>query len=199
MYTYLKPLAVREQLLSHQLRVFTPLAFTRLFGATPTQTKYFLEEQARNGLLVRLKRGLYALQTEPLAEQEIANALYQPSYLSFEYALAFYNILPEMPHLITSATTKPTRLFSVAGREYAYHTLKPAAYTGYTRHILSGRPVLMAEPEKAVADYLYYVSLGKKPRNDRLITGSLNREKVQHFAARFGRPQIVALADALFL
>ena len=64
------------------------------------------------------------LKTDPAEEAEIANRLYQPSYLSFEYALAFYNLLPEMPYGVTSATTKPTRNFIINGLGFNYLTIK---------------------------------------------------------------------------
>ncbi len=131
MYTYLKPLTVRDTLLRQGVRTFTPVTFARFFHTKPHQTKYFLEQQTEEGLLLRLKKGLYALKTDLPAEEELANALYQPSYISFEYALAYYGMLPEMPYQVTSATTKATRTFTTAGLSFSYYTIKQPAYTGY--------------------------------------------------------------------
>jgi predicted transcriptional regulator of viral defense system len=187
MYAFLKPLSVRDELLRKKAIIFTLLDFERFFGVSPTQTKYFLEENTRSNLFLRLKNGLYALRTDLPPEEEIANQLYRPSYLSFEYALAAHNILPEMPYAITSATTKPTRVFNVEERTFSYLTIKRAAYAGYMPMKREGRVVLMAEPEKALVDYLYFVSLGKKQRNDRLNTGDLNKQKALGYASLFNR------------
>jgi predicted transcriptional regulator of viral defense system len=187
MSTLLKPLEVRAELLRRGLLVFTSNDFQRLFHASPLRAKYFLEASTQNGLLVRLKRGLYALKEQLPPEEEIANRLYRPSYLSFEYALAAYNLLPEMVYTITSATTKPTRTFVVAERTFAYFTIRRGAFTGYMPTQRNGHTVLMAEPEKALVDYLYFVALGKKSRNERLRLDPLNRRKIWRYARLYRR------------
>ena len=188
MYTFLKPIPVREELLKRGVGLFTPQEFQRIFRTSESRTKYFLEEYVAGGLFVRLKKGLYMLRTDPLPEEEIANRLYRPSYLSFEYALATYSLLLEMPYSVTSATSKPTRTFTVGEKTFSYFTIKREAFTGYVPIKRAGRTVLLAEPEKALVDYLYFVSLGKKPKNDRLNTASLDRQKVLHYASLYKRP-----------
>ena len=187
MYTLLKPVSVREELLHRGVGIFTPQDFQRIFCANRLRTKYFLEEYTRGGLFLRLKNGLYALKTDPPPEEEIANRLYRPSYLSFEYILAAYNILPEMPYSVTSATTKPTRAFAVGERTFSYLTIKRAAFAGYAPARRAGRTVLIADPEKALVDYLYFVSLGRKPGNDRLNTNGLDRQKMLGYASLYQR------------
>ena len=193
-----RPLRVQEALLERGMNVFTNAEFQRLFATTPVQTKKFLEDYTKRGLLRRLKRGLYTLQIQPPSEEEIANALLHPSYLSFEYALAHHNVLPEMVYTVTSATTKDTRSFVIEDKTFAYYTIKKEAYTGYTAIKKGERQrVLIAEPEKALADYLYFVSLKKKPANDRLRLTHLNMKKVREYAALFNRPALMELVKNL--
>jgi predicted transcriptional regulator of viral defense system len=183
MYTLLKPLPIRGELLKRGVGIFTPQDFQRIFRTTESRTKYFLEEYTKGGLFLRLKNGLYMLKTDPPPEEEIANRLYRPSYISFEYALGAYSILLEMAYAVTSATTQPTRTFQVGERTFSYFTIKKEAFTGYIPVKRGGRTVLMAEPEKALVDYLYFVSLGKKPKNDRLNTVNLDKQKVLSYAS----------------
>lgn len=190
MYTLLKPIAVREELLRRDVRVFTPRDFQRIFGVNPLKTKYFLEEHTRDGLFLRLKNGLYVLKTDLPSEEEIANRLYRPSYLSFEYVLAAYNILPEMPYAVTSATTKPTRVFAVEEKTFSYLTIKRVAFAGYAPTRRNGRVVLVADPEKALVDYLYFVSLGRKLDNERLDTTGLNKQKALDYAGLYQRTSL---------
>jgi predicted transcriptional regulator of viral defense system len=197
MYTLLKPLPVRQELLKRAVTIFTPRDFQRIFRATGSKTKYFLEESARGGLFLRLKKGLYALQTDLPPEEEIANLLYRPSYLSFEYALGAHGILPEMGYSVTSATTQPTRTFEVAGKTFSYFSIKREAFTGYLPVKRAGRTVFMAEPEKALVDYLYFVSLGKKSRNERLNTAGLDREKIRHYASLYRRTGLDKLIEEI--
>lgn len=215
MYTFLKPLQVRETLLDKGMRIFTPLDFERIFHTSPWRAKYFLETQTEEGLLTRLKQGIYTLKTDLPSEEEIANSLYKPSYISFEYALAYYNMIPEMPYMVTSATTKSTRLFTTNTLSFAYYTIKKEAYTGYTlqkvnrsisvkntdiffNEMISGdkniKSFLIAEPEKALVDYLYFVSLGKRVKNDRLYTKNIvNRKKLLEYAGLYKREKLMKL------
>lgn len=190
MSTLLKPLSVREELLKRNLRIFTSQEFARLFQMPPYRAKYFLEEQTRSGLFLRLKKGVYALKTDFPGEEEIANALYKPSYISFEYALAYYGILPEMPYQVTSATTKPTRLFTIDQMLFAYYTIKEEAYTGYSLTKTETKSFLIAEQEKALADYLYFETLGKRPHNDRLVLGKIDWGRLFDYGKLYNRESL---------
>ena len=69
----------------------------------------------RNGDLIRLKKGFYSFskpyQSKPIDLISVANSLYTPSYVSFDYALSFYGMIPERVNEITSATSKNEKLF----------------------------------------------------------------------------------------
>lgn len=188
MYNLVKPLAIREELLSRKIRIFSNQEFALVFGLSPYQTEYELNQLIKEGLLTRLKRGYYVLKTDPPSEEEVANALYKPSYISFEYALAYYNIIPEMTYQITSATTKPTRLFTTNHSAFSYYTIKPEAYTGYVLAQRGERRFYIAEAEKALVDYLYIISLGQRvvsggrSLNDRMELRNLNNDKVRSYA-----------------
>ena len=198
MSTLLKPLQVREVLLKHNMRIFSPYEFERLFHTPVYTTKYFLEEQTTSGLLVRLKRGVYALKTDMPSEEEIANKLYYPSYISFEYALAYYGILPEMTYITTSATTKPTRVFTTDSLSFEYFTIKKAAYTGYSLVTFDTKSFLIADPEKALIDYMYFETLGKRPHNDRLILKQIQKEKLLAYAQLYQRESLTVYAKEVY-
>jgi len=186
-----KPLSVREKLLKQKIRVFNNLDFAEIFGLSSYQTEYNLRQLTDEGLLTRLKRGLYVLKTDPPSEEEIANALYKPSYISFEYALAHYNIIPEMTYHVTSATTKPTRLFTTDNTSFSYNTIKREAYTGYILSHINERRFYIAEPEKALVDYMYLAALGQRSLigvnslNDRMNITLLNKEKIAYYVKMY--------------
>ncbi len=188
MYNLVKPLEVRETLLKQKIRIFTTREFGIIFQLDIYQTEYVLAQLIKEGLFQRLKKGVHILKTDPPSEKEIANALYKPSYISFDYALSYYSIIPETVYEITSATTKPTRLFTTDTLAYGYYTIKTNAYTGYTLKQERERKFLIAEPEKAVVDYLYALTLGqrgllgKRYINDRLDITNLNKEKLLIYA-----------------
>lgn len=188
---------VQEILERKNIRIFTPEEFKRIFGVSFTKAKYFLETYAKKGFFTRLKRGIYAMKNQMPSEEEIANAMYRPSYISFEYALARYGIIPEMVYTLTSVTTKPTRRFSTLGKEFEYLTVKKIAFSGYSLVKEENRSFLIAEPEKALADYLYFVSLGKKALPDRMNLRKLRREKILSYAELFRRKKLFNLVKNL--
>ena len=176
-----------------KVALFTPDELSRILKIPPRNTRYFLEAYTKRGLLVRLRKGLYALKEMIPNEEVIANALYQPSYISLEYALSRYGIIPEMPYTITSVTTKITATFTTRGRDFSYQKIKKAAYTGYAPQKVGGHTIFIATPEKAFVDYLYFVSLGKKTLNDRLSFDRLEHKKVRSYGKLFDRPRLDAL------
>lgn len=118
---------------------------------------YQLSLWVQKGLLIRLKNGIYAFAREAasIEGKEVAFLLYQPSYISLESALAYHGFIPEMVYAQTSVTSRTTRTFdNVLGR-FIYRHVKKELYWGYEEILSGARPYLMAEPEKAVLDYLY--------------------------------------------
>lgn len=193
MSTLLKPLAVREELLKRNMRVFTPEEFSRIFQVPTYSIKYFLEKQTKQGLFLRLKKGVYVLKTDFPREEEIANVLYKPSYISFEYALAYYDMLPEMPYDITSATTKSTRSLMTPNASFSYYKIKQEAYTGYGLVKTEAKSFLIADKEKALADYLYFVSIGKRTLNDRLMLKDIDKNKLLSYGELFRRKKLMKI------
>lgn len=58
-----------------------------------------------NGTYIKLTKGLY--ESNPnIPGYLLANAIYGPSYLSFEFALSYHGLIPEAVYTFTSATFK---------------------------------------------------------------------------------------------
>ncbi|OGY32313.1 MAG: hypothetical protein A3C02_04195 [Candidatus Andersenbacteria bacterium RIFCSPHIGHO2_02_FULL_45_11] len=193
----ISPFEVEQELRRRKIVFFTLRDFSSIFSISGQQAKYFLETYTKKGVFIRLKKGLYSVHGTVSSEEEIANILYQPSYISFEYALARYNILPEMVYSITSATTKPTRTFEADGKTFSYVKIKTEAYRGYMPIKTGDNVILLADKEKALIDYLYFVSLGKKTLNDRLMLSDLHREKMLEYARLYNRPSLIRLVQSL--
>lgn len=143
------------------------------------------------GWLVSLKRGLYEL-TYPkqltIPDVYIANRLYYPSYVSLETALSHYSIIPEVSMAVTSLTTKPTRRFINKYGLFIYHTIRPKMYIGYTVEKQRSFEFFIAEPEKALIDYLYFSKLHKSSlkfrdeRFDKNMIKKMSKRKLKKYA-----------------
>lgn len=131
-----------------------------------------LKRWEKRGLLIRLRKGFYLFHENDRAFNPdisyIANRLYEPSYVSLEYALSFYSLIPERVVVVTSITTRKTMEFKNALGNFTYQHIQPKTFRGFQRVGEGSFPFLMAEPEKAVVDFLY-LNLSRFPRNFRDI------------------------------
>lgn len=193
----LKSLEVFNRLSQKKIRIFSPEEFRRVFGVSLYAAQEFIKSHKAD-LFVKLRNGLYALRSDLPVETQIANRLYSPSYLSLEYVLAHYRMIPETVYSVTSVTTRTTRTFTAEGRSYEYSRIKRKAFTGYRNLKTDAGVVLIAEPEKALADYLYFVDLKLKPLNERLrLKGKVNQKMVIRYAKLFARKSLIDLAGKI--
>jgi len=157
----------------------------------------------RKGLLVQLRRGLYVLgKTERKIEPSnlfLAGQIYSPSYISLEYALGLYGLIPEMVVEITSVTTKNPARFQNDFGKFSYQHIKRAAFRGFrAEKDKSGLAYFIAEPEKALADFIY-LNLPCFKAGDKDIFSqsyrfqnldSINLEKLTSYASFFGNAKL---------
>lgn len=194
----LNSIKVQTELIKRGVLIFSPLEFRRIFDVEESTAGFFIKYHLKSGLFFKFKNGLYGLKSRSPSEFEIANRLYRPSYVSFEYALSFYNVIPESVYTVASATTRSTREFVIDNVSYPYHRIKKGAFTGYVKKYFNGQMALIASPEKALADYLYFVALGKKSFNDRLELGEINKKKLIEYAKLFKRPNLFEVIDQTY-
>ncbi|MBI5466487.1 MAG: hypothetical protein HY974_04315 [Candidatus Kerfeldbacteria bacterium] len=194
----LKRIEVEERLKDAGVDVFTPREFRDIFGISDNTASTFIKRNLNSGLFIKLRNNYYTLKDSNPSLYLIANKLYQPSYVSLENALAYYGMIPEVVYTITSITTKPTREFTTPKGVFSYQRIKQIAYTGYSPKRVEGGVVLFADPEKALADYLYFVDLKKVSLNDRLTLKPINKKKLVQMAKLFRRPSLLRLIERVY-
>jgi len=192
----LKPIYVQQYLKDKGVRLFSTPDFQRVFGVSLRAAQEFIKDH-RDDIFLKIRNGLYALRADMPAEEAIANRLYTPSYISFEYALCRYSIIPESVYSITSATTRITREFIVSNKSFLYSRIKRQAYRGYRTEKIGGITVLIAEPEKALVDYLYFVDLKLKILNERLNVDKLRKKTIMEYARLFERKSLLKLVKEI--
>ena len=62
-----------------------------------------IKRMSDGGEIVKLTRNLYETNVNTPGHL-VADAIYSLSYLSFDYALSYYGLIPEMVYIYTSAT-----------------------------------------------------------------------------------------------
>lgn len=170
--------------------LFTPKEFERLFDVSRPATQKFIHTYTEKNFFTKVRNGLYSLTEKRPNLYYTANRIYAPSYVSLETALSYYGIIPESVYGVTSVTTKARREFEALGISFSYTRIKKDAFRGYTTQKEDGKTFFIAEPEKALADYLYLVSLGKRTWNDRFETKQLSKERLQQYMTLFDRPRL---------
>jgi len=118
---------------------------------------YQLTRWVKKGYLLKIKNCIYIFKRdyEKIKGEEVAAALYQPSYLSLESALSAYGLIPEIVYSYVSVTGKTNRTFDNKFGHFIYRHLKVELFWGYREVRTSSGRYLIAEPEKAILDYLY--------------------------------------------
>lgn len=189
---------VEKELRKRHIKVFTPLEFQRIFRESYNNSKSFINRNVKRGLLLKFKNGLYGLSSMNILKFLIANKLYIPSYISFETALSYYHIMPETVYTVFSATTKASRQFEAQESNFIFHRIKKEVFFGYVPKKIDETVILIAEPEKALLDYLYFVVLKKKPVNDRLDIKNISKIKLLKYAKFFKKDELTLFIKRLY-
>ncbi len=116
-----------------------------------------LSSLKKKGVYYQVRHGRYETERD-VPPYLLACSIYGPSYLSFEYALSVYGLIPERVTIYTSATTQKnrTKKFTNIYGTYTYQDVPHAVYPHETIvKVLDGRGYLIATPEKALCDMLY--------------------------------------------
>ena len=122
-----------------------------------SQPIFKVHQLVKSGVLIRLKRGWFCVNPQlterPVPSQIVANELYEgTSYISLEYALSYYGLIPERAMAVTSVVTGRSRNFDTPVGRFSYRTI-PKALFGFGVNTQDG--YLIASPEKALCDYLF--------------------------------------------
>jgi hypothetical protein len=161
----------------------------------------------RAGKLIPLRRGLY-LDDMAVSHRAIAPVLYGPSYISFQYALAAFGLIPDRVTVITSASFNKNKdkVFRTPLGEFRYYYLPPVVYPyGITMEEDDGMSYLIASPEKALCDMVYKTPavttlagmnalLLEDWRMDRDELLKLDRDFIQWIAPEYRRKSLRTLA-----
>jgi len=124
---------------------------------------------SKNGWLVRIKRGTYAissLETRSflaIPAYKVAQIIEEDSYISFEAALQYHGMYDQMLKTYKSVSLKKQAQKTVQNITYKYMNFNRKLFFGWRNEKAEGCTVKIAEAEKAILDMLY------RKRSDYLI------------------------------
>ena len=152
----------------------------------------------KEGKLIPLTKGLYVDNTN-VSGLYLANEIFGPSYISFNYALSYYGLIPEAVYEFTSATTekKKKKLFNNRFGTFSYRDIPVDAYPYGINIIEEGEySFMIASKEKALCDKLYELPPVKNQRElilllfndmriDEVEFDKLNRNEIYFIAPKY--------------
>jgi len=169
----------------------------------PVQLSQWLSQ----GYLIKAKNGVYvfAERRGELAMETISHYLYSPSYISLEWALSVHGLIPELAYNTTAITTRKTMTMKNELGLFIYHSIKKELFFGY-KTVQNGVNVyLLAEPEKALLDYLYLNSAQVVNQDDidelRLnpfALEELDQEKIKLYLKIFKNKKLERICALIF-
>lgn len=184
----------------NQLSNYPVFSLLDILKIIPDFNRIQLDRWAKKGYLKKVKKGFYYLNSVQINRDFLfytANKIYSPSYVSLELALKYYGLIPEEIFQITSVSTKKTINFKLPIGNFSYKHIKPSLYFGYRLVEFGQQKLLIAEPEKAVLDYLYlHPNLktvddfeGIRINSDE-FKSQVNLEKLERYLETFGNKKL---------
>lgn len=177
-----------------------PLFHSSMLDIFPDHRHHIQVQLARwvkAGKLSKIRRGWYLIR-KPYRLREVpipavATTVVHPSYLSLEWALQYYEMIPESVPNPTCVTTDRTVRFAAQNRLFIYHHIQTPFFTGYMQEEWEGHDIFIARPEKALLDKIYLYA--KKNR----FSLEWLRELRLHNLDRFDREAFKALSQRVKL
>ena len=115
-----------------------------------------IKRDTQNGVIFRLTRGVYETDRN-VNPSFLASSILSPSYLSFDWALSYYGLIPEKVVAITSASLnvrKNKSFVNVFGR-FEYSDIPSTVFSEGLTYIENGEYIVkIATKEKAICDSL---------------------------------------------
>ena len=120
-----------------------------------------IKQLVDKGDILRVKRGLYVVgelyRNGSVSQELLANLLYGPSYISMDYALSFYGLIPERVYEVTSMTTKLIKEYETPFGRYSYTKSSLCFYPiGIRLQSSDTGSFMIASKEKALCDKLVF-------------------------------------------
>lgn len=161
----------------------------------------------KKGYIIPLKKGIYATSAfvekndKRLYLEYVANILRYPSYLSLEYALSLYGLIPEGVYTLTSITVKSGRTFKNALGAFIYKSIAPGLFPGFGEKEFLDKKIKIAGKAKALFDFLYLKKL-INPKNEiafdlRINWDNFTNEDLIEFEGHVGRSGIIKMEKLL--
>ena len=169
-----------------------------------------LSRMVHRGECFQIIKGLYETDKNVSAHL-LAGSIYGPSYISFEYALSYYGLIPEAVYTVTCATfeKKKKKKYDTPFGSFSYRDVPSAVFPLFLELKQEGDYwYRIASPEKALCDQLYKMNpvnnikeldslLFEDLRVDETELGMLNQDIIAELCDKYHATNIKKLRTLL--
>lgn len=126
------------------------------------QTHNRIQKLVKNGWLVRIKRGLYAVNDLSgrgfisISPYVIARLLVENSYVSFEAALNYYGMFDQFVKQITSVSLKQYKTTDLESIQYRFIKTQENFFVGWKQVEIENMTARIASAEKSLVDLIHF-------------------------------------------
>jgi len=174
-----------------QLPYFNKVTLGEILGKEGENLNYWIKKLLKKGEIIALKKGLYisrlyllSLAKNPDLREKyfeyLANIIRYPSYISLEYALSKFGVIPEGVYAITSVTTKTGRIYKNKLGSFIYKSIRDDLFSGFSVIDFENKRIKFATKAKALFDFLYFRKKGNL-ENLRINWDQFNENDKQGF------------------
>jgi predicted transcriptional regulator of viral defense system len=159
----------------------------RRYGIAEAIVGNALRRQERRGLVEHISRRLYVNKlAHDFSPRELVGVLRSDAYISLESALAEWGISTQSPSALTCVTTGFPRKFRSQSVHILYRHIGKKLYWGFAQKRTRHGSYRIAEPEKALLDWVYLQRQEGLPTAfDEFDVKSIDWKKLHRYAAKF--------------
>ena len=170
--------SIRELALKSGRAVYSVQQLANLIKKQKAIAAVYSSRLVAKGLARRLLKGKISFAEDDFI---VASQLVEPSYISLSSALAFHNILSQVPANVECVSPKNSRRYGKLG--LVYHKIPPSLFFGYEKYRKGDSYVFVAEPEKALIDGIYLNLLPKNVLAEAMA--GLDKNKLAGYVRRY--------------
>jgi len=172
----------------------------RRHGLTEIVVGNALRRQQRRGLVEHVSNRIYINKlASDLSSRELVNLLRPEAYISLESALAEWGVSTQSPSSLTCVTTGFPRKFQTESVRILYRRITKRLYWGFTKRRTRYGEYRIAEPEKALLDWVYLRRReGLSVILDEVSWSPIDKEKLLRYANRYPKSVRESLLRALW-
>jgi len=175
-------LKIIEKIRAFPKKIFTISDLEKILSVSKKSLPTIISRLKKRGVLNQVGRGYYSVYEEIIVPENVACGIYYPSYLSLKTVLSKVGVINQIPWEIYLVTPRKTYKTKIAGVSVVYRQIKKDLFFGY---YLKDK-VLIAYPEKALIDLLYFSWRGIETVNfSEMDFSYLNKKRLERWGRRY--------------